>query len=81
MIKKKARLVFALLGSLALVVPLLTGQHKVRTENGVTVITNGRKPSPPQGAPTAGELSSGQPARGAMDAVTRGTLDGLTLEK
>ncbi|OGD12500.1 MAG: hypothetical protein A2W20_06165 [Candidatus Aminicenantes bacterium RBG_16_66_30] len=52
MIKKKARLVFALLGSLALVVPLLTGQHKVRTENGVTVITNGRKPSPPQGAPT-----------------------------
>ena len=34
---------------------------------------------PPQGAPTAGELSSGQPARGAMDAVTRGTLDGLAL--
>jgi len=34
---------------------------------------------PPQGAPTAGELSSEQPARGAMDAVTRGTLDGLAL--
>ncbi len=34
---------------------------------------------PPQGVPTAGDLSIEQSARGAMDAVTRGTLDGLKL--
>lgn len=34
---------------------------------------------PPQEAPTAGSLSSPQQARGAMDAVTRGTVDGLAL--
>lgn len=34
---------------------------------------------PPQGRPTVGDLVPAQPARGAMDAVTRGTLDGLTL--
>lgn len=34
---------------------------------------------PPGGVPTAGSISDAQPARGAMDAVTRGTLDGLTL--
>jgi hypothetical protein len=51
MIKKKARLAFVLIGSLAFIVPLLSGQHKVRTENGVTIVTNGRKPSPPRGAP------------------------------
>lgn len=34
---------------------------------------------PPQGAPTAGNIVDAQPARGAMDAVTRGTLDGLAL--
>ncbi|OGA38282.1 MAG: nucleoside:proton symporter [Betaproteobacteria bacterium RIFCSPLOWO2_12_FULL_62_13] len=34
---------------------------------------------PPQGAPTAGEVAAEQPARGTMDAVTRGTLDGLAL--
>ena len=34
---------------------------------------------PPQGAPTAGEVVAEQPARGTMDAVTRGTLDGLAL--
>jgi CNT family concentrative nucleoside transporter len=34
---------------------------------------------PPRGAPTASELEVDQPARGAMDAITRGTLDGLTL--
>ncbi len=34
---------------------------------------------PPQEAPTAGSLSTPQPARGAMDAVTRGTVDGLAL--
>jgi CNT family concentrative nucleoside transporter len=34
---------------------------------------------PPRGTPTASELEVDQPARGAMDAITRGTLDGLTL--
>jgi concentrative nucleoside transporter, CNT family len=34
---------------------------------------------PPQGEPTAGALVAEQPARGSMDAVTRGTLDGLVL--
>lgn len=34
---------------------------------------------PPQGAPTAGDLKVAQTARGAMDAITRGTLDGLSL--
>ncbi|MBI4195514.1 MAG: nucleoside:proton symporter [Betaproteobacteria bacterium] len=34
---------------------------------------------PPQGAPTAGELNAQPAATGAMDAITRGTLDGLAL--
>jgi CNT family concentrative nucleoside transporter len=34
---------------------------------------------PPLGAPTAGALVAEQPSRSAMDAVTRGTLDGLAL--
>jgi CNT family concentrative nucleoside transporter len=34
---------------------------------------------PPQAPPTAGSVVDAQPARGAMDAVTRGTLDGLAL--
>lgn len=34
---------------------------------------------PPLGAPTAGDVSIEQGARGAMDAITRGTLDGLKL--
>jgi len=52
MIKRQTRLILALLGSLTFAVTLLCGQYKVRTENGVTVVTNGRKPSPPPGAPT-----------------------------
>jgi CNT family concentrative nucleoside transporter len=34
---------------------------------------------PPAGAPTAGRLAIEPAAKGAMDAVTRGTLDGLAL--
>jgi CNT family concentrative nucleoside transporter len=34
---------------------------------------------PPAGEPTAGRLAVEQTAKGAMDAVTRGTVDGLTL--
>jgi CNT family concentrative nucleoside transporter len=34
---------------------------------------------PPRGAPTSGQLVPPQPAKSSMDAVTRGTLDGLQL--
>jgi CNT family concentrative nucleoside transporter len=34
---------------------------------------------PPQGAPTAGSIAPGCQAKSAMDAVTRGALDGLAL--
>jgi CNT family concentrative nucleoside transporter len=34
---------------------------------------------PPVGAPTAGTLDAAQEAKSAMDAITRGTIDGLTL--
>jgi CNT family concentrative nucleoside transporter len=34
---------------------------------------------PPHGAPTSGALVPPQPASSSMDAITRGTLDGLTL--
>jgi hypothetical protein len=36
---------------MAVIVPFLSGQYKVKTENGVTVITNGKKPVPPKDAP------------------------------
>jgi hypothetical protein len=36
---------------MAVIVPFLSGQYKVKTENGVTVITNGKKPVPSQGTP------------------------------
>ena len=52
MFKRQVKLVLVLLGSLALALALFSGQYKVKTESGVTIITNGRKPSPPQGAPT-----------------------------
>jgi len=47
----KGNAVLAVLASLAVIVPNLSGQYKVRTENGVTVVTNGKKPVPPKGAP------------------------------
>ena len=52
MFKRQVKLVLVLLGSLALALALFSGQYKVKTESGVTIITNGRRPSPPQGAPT-----------------------------
>jgi len=52
MFKRQVKLVLVLLGSLAFALALFSGQYKVKTESGVTIITNGRKPSPPQGAPT-----------------------------
>ena len=52
MIKRQTRSILALLGSLAFALTLLSGQYKVKTESGVTIVTNGRKPSPPKNAPT-----------------------------
>jgi len=52
MTSRRTTLVFLLLGSFGLAVTLPAGQYKVRTESGVTVVTNGRKPSPPPGVPT-----------------------------
>ena len=52
MFKRQVKLVLVLLGSSAIAITLFSGQYKVKTESGVTIITNGRRPSPPQGAPT-----------------------------
>ncbi|MCJ7488060.1 MAG: 6-bladed beta-propeller [Candidatus Aminicenantes bacterium] len=49
---RKGRVGFVVLGSLAIIVSALAGQYKVKTENGVTIVTNGKKPDPPKGAPT-----------------------------
>ena len=49
---RKGRVIFVVLGSLAIIVSALAGQYKVKTENGVTIVTNGKKPDPPKGAPT-----------------------------
>jgi len=49
---RKAKSVLVMAGSLALLAAVLPGQYKVRTEGGVTVVTNGRKPSPAPGTPT-----------------------------
>ena len=49
---RKGRAAFVVLGSLAIIVSALAGQYKVKTENGVTIVTNGKKPDPPKGAPT-----------------------------
>jgi len=50
----KAFLVFCLLVAVSVVVfvSVQAGQFKVRTENEVTVVTNGKKPDPPKGAAT-----------------------------
>lgn len=49
---RKGRAIFVVLGSLVIIVSVLAGQYKVKTENGVTLVTNGKKPDPPKGAPT-----------------------------
>ena len=49
---RKRRAIFVVAGSLAIIVSALAGQYKVKTENGVTIVTNGKKPDPPKGAPT-----------------------------
>ena len=52
MIVRKTKLAFFMAISLALMTALLAGPYKVRTEDGVTLVTNGRKPSPLSGART-----------------------------
>lgn len=52
MVSRITKLVFVMAGSLALLAALPAGQYKVRTEDGVTIVTNGRKPTPRAGAPT-----------------------------
>lgn len=49
---RKGRAIFVVAGFLFIIVAVLGGQYKVRTENGVTIVTNGKKPDPPKGAPT-----------------------------
>jgi len=49
---RKGMAVIGVLASLMVMPSLLTGQYKVKTENGVTIVTNGKKPGPPKGAPT-----------------------------
>jgi hypothetical protein len=49
---RKRRAIFGVLSSLVIIVAVLTGQYKVKTEGGVTIITNGKRPDPPKGAPT-----------------------------
>jgi hypothetical protein len=50
--KRTGRAIFVVAGSLVFLVAALEGQYKVKAENGVTVVTNGKKPDPPRGAPT-----------------------------
>ncbi len=49
---RRREAILAVLGSLAIIVSALAGQYKVKTENGVTIVTNGKRPDPPKGAPT-----------------------------
>lgn len=49
---RKGTTAFIILGSLIVIVSSLAGQYKVKTENGVTIVTNGKEPDPPKGAPT-----------------------------
>jgi len=49
---RKAIKIVAVLCILSTVVVAPAGQHKTRVENGVTIITNGKKPDPPKGTPT-----------------------------
>ena len=48
---RKGKTFLAVLASLAVIVPVLSPQYRVKTENGVAIVTNGRKPVPPRGAP------------------------------
>ncbi len=49
---RKATTLAAVLALLSTVVVALAGQHRIRIENDVTIVTNGKKPDPPKGAPT-----------------------------
>ena len=49
---RKRMAIFVILGSLVIIVSVFAGQYKVKTENGVTIVTNGKKPDQPKGALT-----------------------------
>ncbi len=49
---RKGRAIFVVLGSVAFIASVRAGQYRVKTESGVTIVTNGKKPDPPKGAPT-----------------------------
>jgi 6-bladed beta-propeller len=49
--RRKGRTIAAVLAVLCMVLVAPAGQHKTRVENGVTIITNGKKPDPPRGVP------------------------------
>jgi hypothetical protein len=48
----QGRAIAAFLAILGVAGTAPAAQYKVKTEGGVTVITNGKKPDPPKGAPT-----------------------------
>jgi hypothetical protein len=48
---RRGQMVVAVLAVLSAVAMAPPGQYKVKTENGVMVITNGKKPDPPKGTP------------------------------
>jgi hypothetical protein len=52
MSSRKPGAILYVLGALIVLASSLAGQYKVKTENGVTIATNGRKPDPPKGTPT-----------------------------
>jgi len=49
---RQGKTVVTVLALLSAVMAAPAGQYKVKTENGVTIIRNGKKPDPPRGAPT-----------------------------
>ena len=49
---RERRIIIIAVASWTALVAVLAGQYKVRTEDGVTIVTNGRKPDPPKGVLT-----------------------------
>ena len=52
MSRRRRRAVVVVLSCLAVIVSASAGQYNVKTENGVTIVTNGKKPDPAKGTPT-----------------------------
>lgn len=49
---RKGKTLVAILAVLSMAAAAPARQYKARTENGVMIVTNGKKPDPPKGAPT-----------------------------